>query len=328
MTTQTVARDLLKSTAGHGAEVVPDVAMVQTVLVNLFLVGEPGSDHWVLVDAGIPGFATRIARAARARFGDAPPQCVILTHGHFDHVGSLDAVLNRWDVPVYAHELELPYVDGRSDYPPPDPTVGGGVMARSAPLFPRHGYDFRPNIRALPGDGSVPGLDGWRWIHTPGHAPGHVSLFRESDGTLIAGDAFTTQKQESFWGVMTNYREIHGPPKYFTTDWDAARESVEKLYNLRPTATGTGHGLPLRGEQLAGALHDLVFNWRDIAQPKDGRYVRHPVVAGSNGPTYVPPRVPDPFPWVMGAVAIGAAAAVYGGKKYLETRHEKDWLDD
>src|SRR5690349_13220099 len=81
---------------GHFADLTDDVRMVETVLVNLYLVGTPGTSDWVLVDAGIPGFAQRIAAHARERFGDAPPKCVILTHGHFDHIGSLRAVLDMW----------------------------------------------------------------------------------------------------------------------------------------------------------------------------------------------------------------------------------------
>ena len=79
--------------------------------------------------------------------------------------------------------------------------------------------------------GNGRGLPGWRVIETPGHSPGHVSLFRESDGVLIAGDAFVTTKQESLLAVMTQRQELRGPPMYFTCDWDAARESVQKLWD-------------------------------------------------------------------------------------------------
>ena len=57
------------------------------------------------------------------------PAAILLTHGHFDHVGALKTLAEEWDVPVYAHTLELPYLTGRSSYPPPDPSVGGGAMA-------------------------------------------------------------------------------------------------------------------------------------------------------------------------------------------------------
>src|SRR5262249_21501064 len=77
-------------------------------------------------------------------------------------------------------------------------------------------------VRPLPADGSVPGMPGWRWLHTPGHTAGHVSLFRDEDRVLIAGDAFTTVAQESFLAVLTQARHVHRPPAYFPTDWSAA----------------------------------------------------------------------------------------------------------
>ncbi len=101
-----------------------------------------------------------------------------MTHGHFDHIGGLKELSDRWDVPIYAHALEHPYLDGRSAYPPPDPMVGGGLMALLSPLYPKGPIDIGARLRYLPEDSSVPGMPDWRWLHTPGHAPGHVSLWR------------------------------------------------------------------------------------------------------------------------------------------------------
>ena len=114
---------------------------------------DAGDRGWVLVDAGLPGFAGTIARAAEARFGGSRPAAIVLTHGHFDHVGALHDLADRWDTRIYAHHLELPYLTGKSAYPPPDPTVGGGAMAFSSPLFPPGPFDFTPRVRALPTDG-------------------------------------------------------------------------------------------------------------------------------------------------------------------------------
>jgi glyoxylase-like metal-dependent hydrolase (beta-lactamase superfamily II) len=115
--------------------------------------------------------------------------------------------------------------------------------------------DFRERI---PEDGSVPGFPEWRWIHTPGHSDGHVSLFREQDRTLIAGHAFVTTKQESFLAAMTQRPELHGPPAYFTTDWDAV---------------ATGHGKPLAGADVANTLDTLARDFDRVARPEHGRYV-------------------------------------------------------
>lgn len=273
-------------------EVAPGVACLMQPIVNVYFIGEPGAGDraWVLVDAGLPGTAGQIARAAAARFGpDARPAAIVMTHGHFDHVGALRALAERWDAPVYAHRLELPYLTGRSPYPPPDPTVGGGAMATLSPLYPRGPIDLGGRARALPDDGSLPDLPGWRAIHTPGHSPGHIALFREGDRTLLAGDAFVTTRQESAIAALTKPEEMHGPPAYFTPDWVAARRSVEALAALRPEVAATGHGRPMRGEPLREALEALARDFDWVAVPERGRYVAQPAVMDENGVVSVPP---------------------------------------
>jgi len=128
-------------------------------------------------------------------------------------------------------------------------------------------------VERLPSDGSVPHMSGFRWIHTPGHSPGHVSLFREGDRALIAGDAFATVKQEYLDKVLTQEQEISAPPRYLTTDWKAAKESVVKLEALKPTVAVTGHGLPMSGELLSNSLEKLVREFDSIATPDHGKYV-------------------------------------------------------
>lgn len=308
---------VLPAAAADGTTpVAADVACLRTVIANLFFYGLPGAGdrQWVLVDAGIPGSAAKIEAAAKARFGaGSRPACVILTHGHFDHVGALHTLAELWDVPIYAHPLELPYLDGRESYPPPDPTVGGGAMARMSPLYPRGPYDFSPRLRTLPADGSVPGMPGWRWVFTPGHAPGHVALFRDADRVLLAGDAFVTTKQESLIAVMEQRPEVNSPPSYFTQDWIAARRSVEALAALEPSSVGTGHGPPLHGAAMRSALHELARDF-DAHMPDDGRYVRAPAVFDEQGVVSVPPPVLDPVTLVAGlglfalaGVGLGAA---------------------
>lgn len=113
-----------------------------------------------------------------------------------------------------------------------------------SPMFPNEPVNLGDNVRPLPADGSVPNM--------PGHSTGHVSLFRENDGALIAGDAFVTVKQEYLYKVLTQEQEISAPPRYLTTDWKAAKESVSKLKELNPTVAVTGHGLPMDGEIANG----------------------------------------------------------------------------
>jgi len=266
-----------------GEETVPldaisaGVGGVRILFVNVFALN--GGSGWVLIDAGLSGSAGRIRNWARDHFSAAPPTAIVLTHAHFDHIGALEALCEEWDVPVYAHRDELPYVTGERAYPPPDPSVGGGMMARMSALYPRAPIEMGGRVRELPADGTVPFLAGWRWIHTPGHTAGHISLFRELDLTLIVGDAFCTTKQESFFAVASQSPELHGPPAYFTTDWDAARDSVERLAALRPVIVAPGHGRPMAGRETTEALGELAARFDEVARPAHGRYVEHPRLA-------------------------------------------------
>jgi glyoxylase-like metal-dependent hydrolase (beta-lactamase superfamily II) len=258
---------------GRSIEIAPGVAVKRLAIVNVAFVGERGSHDWALVDAGVPGTAKMIKRAAEDRYGAAAkPSAIILTHGHFDHVGALEALLADWDVPVYAHPLEVPYLDGTTSYPPPDPTVGGGLMAAMSGLFPRGPINVRRWLRPLT-EAGVPGMPGWQMIHTPGHTPGHISLWSPGTRTLIAGDAFITTAQESAYAVAMQKPEVHGPPMYYTPDWPSAHASVVKLAELEPNLVVTGHGPAMQGDQVIAALRLLARDFNDIAVPRHGRYV-------------------------------------------------------
>src|SRR5690606_40534359 len=119
----------------------------------------------------------------------------------------------------------------------------------------------------LPAGGAVPPLPDWKWVFTPGHTPGHVSLWRSRDRAVIAGDAFITTGQESAYEVLVQAPEMHGPPRYFTPDWIAAEESVKTLAALGPDLAITGHGRPMQGEDMRAALRRLAAEFRKIAVP-------------------------------------------------------------
>lgn len=174
----------------------------------------------------------------------------MLTHGHFDRVGAVEDLAARWDVPAWAHADEAPYLNGSASYPPPDPGVGG-LRAAASPLFPR--------------------------------AP----VSRYTDSSMIAGDAFITTAQEEASAVATQAAELHGPPRYFTHDWEAAARSVRTLAALDPEIAVTGHGLPAGGPGLRDAPGLLATHFERVAVPVGGRYVGHPQRA-EDGSAYRP----------------------------------------
>ncbi len=286
-------------------EIVPGVAYLPLTIENVYFVGEPGQP-WVLVDTGTPGETARIRAAAAERYGEnARPQAILLTHGHTDHAGSAAPLAEAWNVPIYAHPLEFPYLTGQSKYPPKDPTVGG-AMALISRVFPMNIVNLSGLLQPLPDGGVVPGLPDWQWHFTPGHAPGHVSYFNADKSVLLAGDAFATVNLNSFSALMTKKPEISLPPPPFTCDWDAARKSVVQLAELGPVALGAGHGAPMSGSHIPADLRRFS---QSFTPPAHGRYVASPAHTDLNGIVSLPPPAPDLFPVQAAAVVALAAGA-------------------
>jgi glyoxylase-like metal-dependent hydrolase (beta-lactamase superfamily II) len=285
-------------------EMTPRVARVRTLMANIYLVGSPGGP-WVVVDTGTPGNAARIRDAAAQRFGpDARPEAILLTHGHADHAGSALELAGYWDIPIYAHRLERPFLTGKSAYPPKDP-MAGGAFSFLCRLIPSSTVDLGARLHDLPESGEAPGLTGWRWVFTPGHAPGHVAFFEPEESVLLAGDAFVTMDLDSAVGIVAQEPRVSRPPAPFTYDWDQAQRSVELLAGLRPMMIGAGHGEPMSGRAAAVGLADLA---RDFPRPRRGRYACEPARADETGVVYVPPPVPDPAREIVAAVGVAALA--------------------
>jgi deazaflavin-dependent oxidoreductase (nitroreductase family) len=295
-----------------GEEVAPGVVRIPLRIVNAFLVGDPGGP-WVLVDAGTPGSAEKIRAVAERRFGaGARPEAIILTHGHGDHTGSAAALSDLWDVPIYAHRLELPFLTGLSAYPPSDPTVGGPFAFLSRFMPNRTVADLGERVHELPPDCEVPGIEGWRSVHTPGHTPGHVALFRPEDRVLLAGDALATMDADSFSGMLSRKQKISRPAAPVTPDWDAAERSVKEMATLRARVLAPGHGEPMAGPTVAEEL--AKFAERFLV-PERGRYIGEPARFNELGVAWLPPAPPDPLPKAAAVVSImlllGTAAATW-----------------
>ena len=285
-------------------EIASGVAHLRVSIANVYFIGRPGGP-WALVDTSVPGSASKIRQAAEARYGrNARPEAILLTHGHYDHSGSALDLASLWDVRVYAHPLELPYLTGKSAYPDPDRTAPGFLSFLSRFFLPRT-LDLEGRVRSLNTDSQVPGLSGWEWHHTPGHAPGHVSFFRRSDGTLIAGDALATVNLDKLFHIVTSKQQICRPPTPFTCDWKTAHESVKFLARLRPYTVAAGHGVPMVGREVAAELSKFATNF---PMPEHGRYVSEGARTDASGVVSLPPAPTDPVFGIAAAVGVVAVA--------------------
>lgn len=284
-------------------EIARDLAVIPLSIVNAYLVGD--SRSWVLVDSGMPGNAGKIKAAAEKRFGpEARPRAILLTHGHFDHAGSSKELADLWDVPVYAHPLERPYLTGASQYPPLD-TSAPGFFSLMARAFRSKTVYVGARLADLGSNLPELGMSDWELVRTPGHTPGHVSFFRRSDSTLLAGDALTTVNIDNPIDLITKRQQVCRPPTPGTPDWEQARQSVQAINALHPRLIAAGHGTPM--SVVSDQLNELANHF---PVPKYGRYVRQPARADETGVTYLPPEPPDRL---VRATTGVAAALILGG---------------
>ena len=185
-------------------------------------------------------------------------------------------------------------------------------MAFLSRFIPYRARDFGDHIRELPND-ELPGLPDWEWIATPGHSPGHVSFFRSSDRVLLAGDAFATMNMDSWAGLIGGKKELSRGGAPFNINWQATRESIEKLANLQPNVVACGHGIPMKDGALPDRLKRFAERFR---RPRHGRYVAAPAEVNETGVVALPLAPFDPVPLATAGALFVAGIAL--GSGYVE----------
>ena len=209
------------------------------VPIGIWLVKD---EHGVaLIDTGISVMSGNIMKYIKEVQGGRL-QHILITHGHPDHVGGLSAILKQNDVPVYAHQTEIPYMEGDKIYP-------GKKKAKALVQ--------KGKLTPLPEeDGKLVRLSGLQPYVTPGHSPGHVVYYHEEDDMLLAGDLFTTQDGR-----------LKRPYAMFTPDMDQAVKSGEIVNQLKPTYLSPCHG----GEvfQPHNQYEEYVENWEKKKRKKE-----------------------------------------------------------
>lgn len=173
----------------------------------------------VLIDTGCSGQMEDL-RKAMEEVGVSFNQLkvVILTHQDIDHIGSLPEILQNCgsDIKIYAHELDKPYIQGDL------PLLKDGHIENP----PKGKVD-----ETLKDGQELPYCGGIRVIHTPGHTPGHISLYLKQSKTLVAGD--------SMYSVNGILGGIHVPT---TLDIEVAQQSLKKYVDLDIESVICYHG--------------------------------------------------------------------------------------
>ncbi|MCW3067911.1 MAG: beta-lactamase domain protein [Solirubrobacterales bacterium] len=204
---------------------------------NVYLIEDDGGV--TLFDAGARTMTRAVARAG-AKLGGI--RRVVLGHGHTDHRGVAPAL----GVPVLCHADEVQDAEGTGGFRYwPDGLLGLPTPLRQFHrLLHRYAWDAGPvkiSDTVVEGDE----VAGFRVIDLPGHAPGLIGLWRESDRLALSSDCFYTL---DMWGRGSGPRV---PAAIYNFDTEQARASIRKLAALEPAAAWPGHAKPVTGDVRA-----------------------------------------------------------------------------
>ena len=211
--------------------------------LNLTLVLDEDNGN-TLVDAGLPGQAEAIdASLAEAGIGLRDLRRIIFTHQDLDHIGSGAALVRQSGAKAIAHLADAPYMDGSLR-----PLKVTPEMLERKPQM-REVLDRLEPVRVdehLEDGERLDLAGGIRVIFTPGHTPGHLSLYLERPKVLVAGDALTAEEGR-----------LNGPNPQLTLDVGEAARSVRRLAELDVETIVCYHG-GVVDEDADGQLHRVV----------------------------------------------------------------------
>jgi glyoxylase-like metal-dependent hydrolase (beta-lactamase superfamily II) len=220
-----------------------------------------GDAGHTLVDTGMDTPPAREAlRGAAGHVGVTRESLsfVVLTHAHIDHYGLAGPVREWSGARVALHEREEELARRFVDRWPeeraaaPDTFRRAGVperlmepLLKATDFIHRLYQDFRPDIVLTGERGPLPGGGGWEWIHTPGHSPGHVTVYHPEKRVLIAGDH-----------VLPRISPNIGADMYAENPLAEYLASLRKLRGLPVDLVLPSHGEPF--EDLASRIDSIL----------------------------------------------------------------------
>ncbi|RFU60928.1 MBL fold metallo-hydrolase [Peribacillus glennii] len=216
----------------------------------------------ILIDCGMPGQLGDI-RSAMEQAGVSLERLtgVVITHQDLDHIGSLPALLKEVGktIPVYAHELDKPYIEGALPLIKTDPKRMSKEQWEALPEPARAFYANPPSAsvdKILSHGEELPVCGGIEILHTPGHTPGHISLYLHKTKTMIAGDSM----------VCVN-GTLFGPVEQTTPDMATAKESIKKYLDYDIDHIVCYHG-GLVDKGVKEQLLEVAVNWKSVSSGK------------------------------------------------------------
>jgi len=206
----------------------PNVHVVRSWSVNMYIIAEPSG--LTIIDTGLARSAGPLLNAI-ARLGRVPGDVrrIILTHADGDHANGLAALKAASGAPALAHPLEAAALAaGHSSRPMNAGGLGGVLFNLLAPWITARPVAVE---EALADGQMLPVLDGLQVIYTPGHTPGHISLFAPGAGILFSGDS-----------IIAGRDGLHLSAPAYAWDRAQAIQSAQKQATLGARFVCPGHG--------------------------------------------------------------------------------------
>lgn len=208
-------------------EIIKGIHRVDGVNANCYIIGD---DELTVIDAGLPNNAGAILAYVK-RMGRKPTDVkrIIITHGHIDHIGSLDALKKATGAQVAAHRDDADFIAGRKSMPRPKGSASLIFRILMALVKARH-----VQVDVLLEDGQE--IAGLLVLHTPGHTPGSIALLDKKNGAIFVGDTLRVGKNGA----------VEASSERFTWNQELAEKSMKRIASFDFDVLLSGHGEPLK----------------------------------------------------------------------------------
>ncbi|MDD1773960.1 MAG: MBL fold metallo-hydrolase [Methanobacterium sp.] len=210
-------------------EIIPGIHELRGRMVNCYLTVD--GDELMLIDTGLPGNSSNITEYIENNLNRSPQdiETIVITHNHFDHVGSLSKIKRITGAKVAVHPDDADYIRGKARH------AGGAFMNSLIKLYQviyRSGT-VEPDILLKEGDI----IGGYRVIHTPGHTEGSICLYNPDKRAIFVGD-----------NLQLRDGKLHSPGKRLIPDPEKYVKSMEKLLEYDIKVILTGHTAPVTSD--------------------------------------------------------------------------------